>query len=197
MRAGFPAWQQFNQRTNFINPSAIRGGGTSGTRYARNRGREGERRAWRRIGEPVGGRRRERGDGGGGGGGRGGGRGGLAATISLMLVRPVAATDSLSRARARARRTISGNGNGKLFKRHVYRHVPSRTYGHARVCARPCSTLLVPPQYRADTRISRYTLAFHGREPSGNDARARARARYHRPRAHYHRRLRRIRDFRR
>lgn len=24
MRAGFPAWQQFNQRANFINPSAIR-----------------------------------------------------------------------------------------------------------------------------------------------------------------------------
>jgi len=63
MRAGFPAWQQFNQRTNFINPSAIRGGGTSGTRYARNRGREGERRAWRRIGEPAGG-----GEGRGGGG---------------------------------------------------------------------------------------------------------------------------------
>jgi len=117
MRAGFPAWQQFNQRTNFINPSAIRGGGTSGTRYARNRG-GGE------VGENG-----EHGEG-------GGGRGGSAATISLMLVRPVAATDSLSRARARSR-TISPNGNGKLFKRHVYRHVPSRTYGRARVCARP------------------------------------------------------------
>lgn len=78
-----------------------------------------ERRVWRRTET---------------GGGGGGSTGGLAATISLMLVRPVAAATILYRTRAHTR-PISENGNGKLFKHHVYRHVPSRTYGHARVCA--------------------------------------------------------------
>lgn len=148
MRAGFPAWQQFNQRANFINPSAILRSGTSGTRYTRGRGRPGERRrVWRRTKT-----------------------GGFAATISLMPGSSRRGRRFFIGSVARVR-PFSENANGKLFKRHVYHHVPSQIYGRVCLCilrAHPCvrararvlhvrvrvRTLFVPPQYRPDTRIS-------------------------------------------
>lgn len=103
MRAGFPAWQQFNQRANFINPSAIRRSGTSGTRYTRGRGKPAgmRRRVWRRTKT-----------------------GGFAATISLMpgssrrgrrfFIGSVALV--FARARARAPATFLGKRQRKTFQ---------------------------------------------------------------------------------
>lgn len=118
MRAGFPAWQQFNQRANFINPSAILRSGTSGTRYTRGRGRPGERRrVWRRTKT-----------------------GGFAATISLMPGSSRRGRRFFIGSVVRVR-PFSENANGKLFKRHVYHHVPSQIYGRVCLCilrAHPC-----------------------------------------------------------
>lgn len=104
---------------------------------------------------------------------------------------------------ARAR-PFSENANGKLFKRHVYRHVPSQIYERAclcilRVCASAyaCACICVYPLRSAPipTRYTYlvYAAAFHGSMelPRDDDARAH----YHRLRAHYDRRLRRIRIF--
>lgn len=146
MRAGngFPAWQQFNQRANFINPSAIRRGAAE--RYLRNavhastREVRERRRVWRRTKT-----------------------GGFAATISLMPTRPPIlygkrrACDNLSR------KTPTENFSNVMFIVTSHRKYMSAlacvclylVYVYARIRMYMCAcTLFVPPQYRPDTRIS-------------------------------------------
>lgn len=133
MRAGFPAWQQFNQRANFINPSAILRSGTSGTRYTRGRGRPGERRRRTKTG-------------------------GFAATISLMpgsswhgrrfFIGNVARARDLSR--KTSRKTFQTSCLSSRPIANIWARLPVYL-ARTSVCV---YTLFVPPQYRPDTRIS-------------------------------------------
>lgn len=106
---------------------------------------------------------------------------GFTATISLMP-RPAASVRP-SPILYRARRAHAENG--KLFKRHVYRHVPSRTHEHVRaymsaaeanlrvcvcvarnrLCTHACICVTVPSSLRPNTdpiHVSRVQPVFYG-----------------------------------